>query len=359
MAKLTYHVFFEGTDGYARSKRSLTSFLHEIVVADGKISFKAIYDGCGTQHAHAHSIDSNGLFTHGLTSQVDHFIKQIRNKLINDLDAEMVINPVGFSRGGAAVFLLAERIHQLPKAMLNRITMNLGAFEPVPGNFIASAQTDTCNSTLTSNISDLSDCTQVIKMLAIYTNELLPHDGALLNKAVSNAHAPILPKYDPDTCAVEVDVISGCHKTAQALVMQGNDILFYDRSSFITFCRFKDFLESAGARFNLDRKRFYNIDGKIEFFDEPGFIGLYYQELLTELKNNYHHLFNVKPELPHLVRPMHNGNNILTNREAAYLNAHHKLLVNPAGIDDVSDVALRVEKVKCEPKLKSSACFVM
>jgi len=124
--------------------------------------------------------------------------------LLKENEEKICLNVFGFSRGGVAALLLAQKLKTIPR---DRLTINIAALEPVPGNFTTTVDYDLTfkkNKTISSAIYDLSDCNNVDRILLLYINEPMPDVVG---------HAPILPIL-PETCRSEIDVTPGCHKGA-------------------------------------------------------------------------------------------------------------------------------------------------
>lgn len=346
MPDLLLNVFFEGTDGHLDSKDSLTSLLFSKALADNKHSFKIGFNGCGTDNEQSRTYDFGGIFSYGLATQVNLVVARIRELLNSTEDAHLTVNTYGFSRGGAATFLLANKMQSLPLEIQKRVTINIATLEPVPGNLPATVALDIIGHSLTSQVGDISTC-PVKNLLVLYTNKLFPTFDSL-SKIVADAHAPILPSY-PLNCQVEIDVMQGCHKTAQFLLTSTNAIKFQSANALLTFFRVKQFFEQLGTQFDLDNYQF-QLHSHCYPETNDTMIALYERILHKEHTNST------------IYRPMHKDNKILTHysREKKYLNLHHKKLClsNNNNIDplDVGDIALMV--VETEPE-RPGYCLVM
>lgn len=364
MAELILSVYFDGTDGRVEHDNSLTSLFYNNTITDNVKTFKLCFNGCGTDNPYSTSFDFGGIFTYGLMKQVEAAVKQVKNLLsANENDNTLTVNMYGFSRGGAATFLLTKHLNNLPHGMLERLTINLVALEPVPGNLIKQVGFDVVGHTLTSHVWDLSNC-KINKMLVLYTNQLLPDFGNSLMKIVADAHAPILPNY-PESCEGTIDVLYGCHKSAQWLNISSQNVTFDDPSAFLAFCRIKSFLNECGTTFDFSQynyslecwkkikisgqNRSIKCDDKIE--DSPSCQIELYKEILQKLKCS---------SGADVQRPMHKGNSIITalGSNTEYLNAHHKQLVHggkrPA--NDNSDIAMFVQDIR--PELEMTSCSI-
>lgn len=344
MPNLLLTVFFDGTDGLIDNKDSLTSLLFNKTLADDKQSFKLGFNGCGALNQPSRSYDFGGLFTYGLATQVNIVASKARELLDSADEVNLTVNTYGFSRGGAATFLLANTLKSLTLSTKQQLTINIAALEPVPGNLPSLVKLDIVNHCLANQVGDISNC-PVKNMLVLYTNKLLPSYN-YLSKVVADAHAPILPSY-PTDCQVEIDVMQGCHKTAQFLLIAVDAIKFQSANALLTFFRIKQFFEQHGTQFD-----FSNLKFKLHSKDYP--------ETNETMIALYELILNKDHQDPTIFRPMHKDNIVLTHYcpENKYLNRHHKQLCLPYNTDrdNVEGIALIVAET--EPD-RPGSCLVM
>lgn len=241
---------------------SLANILHQLTVQDtNNISF--CLAGCGIRNPYMR--DLGGIFTWHLESQIDEMVKEIKMHLGKE---KTILNLYGFSRGGAGVFLLAKKLKDIDPEQLET---NILAFEPVPGNFIYNVYLDKLlglNLTLSSLISDLTDCKNLKSVQSFYTNEPLPDIAC---------HAPILPAL-PATCAHTADVLPGCHKNAELFNVRYDqatrkyNITPYNAQSGLAFHHIVEFLSRCGTKYDFSK---FNLDARLV---EPDFAPLLFKE---------------------------------------------------------------------------------
>lgn len=277
---------------------SLANVLHALTATDDERSSFCLH-GCGISNPYQR--DLGAIFTWNLAKQVKDLEKTIRRKL--DPLNPIVLNLYGFSRGAAGVYLLCQQLKDIP---VEQLQINLLAFEPVPGNFMRGTYVDKSlrlNQTLSSQISDLSDCQNIRNAYALFTCKPLPDIAC---------HGPILPVM-PQDCNHVVDVIPGCHKNAELFEFDFSGrqpkISPYNDQSAIAFHQVIDFLQKCGTRFELD---VYDLS-----------------KALTDkslLLDNYRmQMKRVEEEK----RDMHFGNKIITYKNSKgrdFLNLHHQAI---------------------------------
>lgn len=160
------------------------------VQTDHDTHYKVAIDGVGVTHG-----TPGMIWACGLSGQAAAVAKLIRR--FSESNLNVTVNCLGLSRGACGVMLLCKRIGKL-----KRVRVNALLFDPVPGNLVL---TGTMNCfTLASQCINLSRCTNLSRVLALYPYEPLP-DLAF--------HAPLIGKY-PKNCIVEEDVTLGCHQGA-------------------------------------------------------------------------------------------------------------------------------------------------
>src|SRR6185312_17424243 len=195
-------VYFNGTDesnDVPKEKEgfiSLAALLDHMTVKDDLNHHSICVNGCGIETEDIRDI--GGIFTFHLEKQVLKIAKHVEETIANS-DDKIILNVYGFSRGGAAAFLLCQKLKHISA---DHLTINIAALEPVPGNFITSVYGDLLlgtNSSLSAAVADLTDCNNIANMFVLFTNEPMPDIFC---------HAPILPAL-PINCKVEVDVTPG------------------------------------------------------------------------------------------------------------------------------------------------------
>ncbi|MGC1181801.1 hypothetical protein [Legionella sp.] len=169
---------------------------------DNQKSHSICLEGCGVNNNDLR--DLGVVFTFRLVNQIKQLENNIRERIKNGHE-KLRLNLYGFSRGGAAVFLLCQNLRDIS---FSKIEINAVSFEPVPGNFITGVYADSflgINYTLSSMVYDLSECKNIHNILVLFTNKPLPD---------SSCHAPILPAF-PRTANSQTEVLPGCHKGAE------------------------------------------------------------------------------------------------------------------------------------------------
>lgn len=149
------------------------------------------FDGCGVTHGLL-----GGIFGVGLEDHIEEVVDTVIDLLKQS--KKVVLNCVGHSRGGIAALLLAKRLAWIDARWLE---INAVLLDPVPGNYLITAQCDVMGISLANQAMDLSECQNLKQVLAIYCNE------PLLDII---AHAPLVPLYPPQ-CQVMEEVLPGDH----------------------------------------------------------------------------------------------------------------------------------------------------
>lgn len=238
------NVFINGTDEVAhdltqhRGITSLANLLNALVKKDSD-TLNICLNGCSIDNPY--SKDFGVIFTFNLEQQVNEVVEKVKEEIKKT--GSVKLNLYGFSRGGAAVFWICQKLKNIPKEQL---TIAASAFEPVPGNFMRGVYLDKLsgvNTTLSSQISDLSGCKNISRLQVLFTNEPLPDIAC---------HGPILPIL-PKNCYVEVDVTAGCHKGSELFMINNGRITPYNNESAISFHQVVDFLEEGGIQFDFSQ----------------------------------------------------------------------------------------------------------
>ena len=205
------------------------------------------------------------IFGHGLKKQC----RQTRDKvkqLVND-GKKVKLNCYGHSRGAIAALLLAKMLHSVAA---NSLEINLVFLDPAPGNFLTTGKLDIFSKTLAKQAIDLSKCSNLNRVLSLYTNELRQGIQAVESWLIT----PLLPKY-PANCLLEEDVIPGNHSDAQFILYYGpyrestsdaksesaldsksepelnQAMAFMNPQSLIAFSRITEFLLECGTEFTF------------------------------------------------------------------------------------------------------------
>lgn len=220
------------------------------VPCDGPV--KMAFDGCGVTN------DILGLlFGAGLDGQANLAVQVVERMLEQQEESTSNIDSglprekgvhvvaVGLSRGGMACMKLAQKLaEQFPnnnRKQQQPVTASMLLFDPVPGNAISTGFPWTA-----SWSQDLSQCHNLVRVLAMYPYEALP-DLAM--------HAPTLCRYNHNTTLVQEDVTLGCHQGSlmifRACPLPANP---YQRASNLSLRRVYDYLESEGVSLQLPRE---------------------------------------------------------------------------------------------------------
>lgn len=161
------------------------------------LHFKLIFDGCAVAYG-----TSGMLWGTGLDAQAD--LLRSRMTALRDIlgkEKRIILNLFGLSRGGVACFIAARKLAKWDPAELD---VNILAFDPVPGNFVATAKLDFFGLSNAWANMDLTKSAVVKTALLLYPYEALP---------TLAVHAPMIPKFSPTTSAC-YEVILGCHQGA-------------------------------------------------------------------------------------------------------------------------------------------------
>jgi len=289
-------VYFCGTDGVILHGYTQISIFASLTIGfdlsdhNGLIPtehkyYKFGFDGCGMTNG-----TMGAIFATGLKEQCELVEKAVSYFI--DQGFKVTLNCLGLSRGGMATIMLTKMLATIPKIHLE---MNILLFDPVPGNLILSGKVDLLNATLTNQCMDLSESTNLHRVLALYPYLPLP-DLAF--------HAPILPVY-PTHCEVEEDVTLGCHQGA----------LFFPNNleTQLSFLRIRTFLSECGTQF-LDI-----IDTDFPISEENCLNQIQVECTTPQPSIRYCH--------------SRDSATIVRRAEADYLNRHHCLLRKKLGLD--------------------------
>ena len=154
----------------------------------------------------------------GLADQVASVVERVRTLLQHHW--HLAVTVVGASRGAVAGLMLARALEEADLGE-GRIALHLCLIDPVPGNLIwVSRLLSPCKTTVTAACLDVSGCTCLRSVLALYPCEPL---------ADCACHAPVLPSY-PASCDVEEDATLGLHTDVVATAA-GDSWTRHDRLS--------------------------------------------------------------------------------------------------------------------------------
>ena len=161
---------------------------------NGMVHMKIRFHGCAIIRG------AMGLiFGAGLDDQCD-IVRARLMELISVHRCKVVLNLLGLSRGGVACFKLMSKLLKFDPETLD---VHLLSFDPVPGNFVASAKLDIFGITHAWGNMNLSKMPVLTSALVLYPYEPLP---------TLAVHAPMIPIFAPNVAVY--DVILGCHQGA-------------------------------------------------------------------------------------------------------------------------------------------------
>jgi len=293
---------------------SLAAVLHNITMTDNANRYSFCVDGSGINNTDIR--DFSVLFTFNLEKQVDQVAKKIKH-IIGISDDEVILNVYGFTRGGAAAFLLCKKLNNI---ISDWLTINVVCIDPIGGNLIATAKIDSLfnwNVTLTNQIADLSDCANLQNMLVLFTPQFT--DNPFIGES---AHYPVLPVY-PITCKTEVDVTPGLSNSADLskkvtafCVDHNGRMMAANDESVIVFHRVVEFMKQSGTLFQTnDVSLSENLLDMVTGENER--LHVIYHRLYAQ----YHVALETNA-----IRDMHLDNKIYLSENKSYLNVHHQRL---------------------------------
>jgi hypothetical protein len=336
---MIFNVYINGTNqsNELGSFTSLANVLHAMTVQnEGHASL--CLEGCGVNNSDPR--DMGAIFTFYLESQVNKVVEQI-NGIIQNSNDKLILNLYGFSRGGAAVFWMCKKLKNIDPS---RLEINVASLEPVPGNFIRASYIDNLSgagTTLSSQISDLSDCKNINNVLVLFTN--IPLDDIA-------CHGPVLPIL-PASAKTTVDVIPGCHANAQFYQRVLNGLDSDTPQSAISFHYIANFMRDCETQF--DFKRFTlstNLDLKnqqrLKAILSDQVKGIMRPEDRQRLEK---YLPKGEGDVFESKRSMHFYNEIITKPDNAYLNLMHKKLETNQDDVDNSNCILTVKDPSPRP----------
>ncbi len=303
------NVYINGTtepNGLEGHWVTLPNVLHELTIDQSSY--------CLPGHAVNNSDrrDCGGIFTFNLETQLDFLVTQIKERLKNKT-AKIILNIMGFGRGGAGAFWVCEKLKEFSP---HDLEINICALDPVPGNFVRVSYLDNISgfkTTLSGQIADLSACININKMLILFTNEPMQDIGFC---------APILP-IAPSQAKMIVDVIPGCHNNVQRYTLENNTLKSHTNYSIIAMYYVTNFLKTCGTKFNF---------AKFE-----------YEGLLNPTANIIPLLEFENTRIERKTRWMHFYNQINSKENKPYLNLLHKLSQINTSLDNLKGCALTIK----------------
>jgi hypothetical protein len=296
--KIILSVYFSGTGHPINHPECLASLLSDVTEVDAK-HLKMGFNGCQVDYGF-----SGMLFGTGLEEQC----KKVVEIIIPLLKAgkRIRLNAYGHSRGAIACLMLAKMLGHFDRDL---IEVNLALMDPVPGNFLTTAALDFTHRTLARQTMDVSQCRNLVNVLAIY-----PHTP-LLN---IEAHAPLIPQY-PAHCNVTEEIIPGCHAGAQKVDKRHHfHVNGANRGSDITLRLVSRFLAKLGTllRYLNPQSFSYRSDFDSYVLDD-------YNKSIRSQRDKA-----VRDKINHTSRECHAKSSlrIETNWPASYLTPTHKAL---------------------------------
>mmetsp|Transcript_108851 Transcript_108851/g.314325 ORF Transcript_108851/g.314325 Transcript_108851/m.314325 type:complete len:333 (+) Transcript_108851:114-1112(+) len=296
---VTLSVFMEGTANPMDAVTTQIAMFSrlcdaEALPSDGSMPpagaghYKVSFAGCGVTNGL-----TGTLFAAGLREQCGVVRKYVAACLAAGWSVK--INFVGLSRGGIGGLYLTQELHDMaPESVL----LNLLLFDPVPGNFVFMARFLDWANQMNANLAmDVSSSRILGRVLVLYPYEALPSIAV---------HAPLIASF-PKECAVEQDVILGCHQGA----------LFLRRApdTCLAFARIRDFLVECGSK--LDRGR-GNMVAQLDIPDK---------DLLRMLDQELQ-IIEPSTRISHAPTP---GTTIERFSAGVYLNRSHEALAQKLG----------------------------
>jgi hypothetical protein len=326
----TVSVYFNGTDDSKHIPEygnyvALAALLDQMTIKNND-NFSLCVEGCGIETQDIR--DLGIIFAFHLEKQVLKVAKQVED-MVKSNKEKIILNIYGFSRGGVAAFLLAQKLKHISADFL---TINIASFEPVPGNFIMGVYGDLLlgvGSTLSAAVADLTECKNIANALVLFTNQPLPDIAC---------HAPIFPAF-PATCSMDLDVTPGCHRGAVVFNKSGDSIGAANNESVIVFHRIVEFMKKCGTSF--DFKQFQLANNLVQDEKSSALLDMY-----NELARKTHTKDGGQK------RSMHLRNVLFTAKDKKrYLNRYHQQLCGVKQIND-GDCILSIEN--CNPQRMNS-----
>lgn len=323
---------YESNEIPSQGNISLATLLDHMTLTNMKDTFSICVNGYIMDSDDL--LDACGLFAFHLGNQVNTIANRVKT-LLESKEDSLVLNIYGFSRGGVAALLLCQKLKQIPS---ERLTINVASFEPVPGNYITTANYDIwldSKLTLSSEIADLTQCQNLVKALVLFTNQKLPE---------ITYHGAILPTF-PNTCQAEIDVTAGNHANAVNFYKKGQSVKPMNYESAAVFNRITDFLQQCGTQFDFNR---LELDHALVYSQESKS-----SQSNTKLLALYQHLTARTAVLDGAtIRSMHLSNSIFTaNTPKKYLNRYHQKLLQ--GESKGEDYLLSLSKYQPSPIQKA------
>lgn len=291
--------FFDACDHY-----DITEMLAE---PDPNLqAFKMGFDGCGYAYGPPGTI-----WAVGLGSQCQVVVARVQWLL--QTRRHVTVVALGLSRGGVAALMLAKRLGGFDP---ERLSVQLCAFDPVPGNLVcASRYIDLLGLNAANCVLDCSGCRTLRRVLALYPHEPLP-DLAF--------HAPIFPRYpSSDWCEIEEDAVLGCHQGALYPHKHVHPQL--RTACKASYIRIRAFLRECGVRLSASPARDDDDALRRECLQE------YVAELAVEAPTY---------RIAHSSDAECDGcGAVLRHRRGVFLNQHHRQLVAESSTCDLRQLA--------------------
>lgn len=225
-------VFFNCSGAGIESETSLINFLYRHIDKNDSSQKAEVYNGCGITHG-----IPGMLFGTGLNRPVRDVIDMVEQEIANGHTVR--INAIGHSRGACAAQLLALQLRTVSPELL---TINLILIDPVPGNYIPTANIDGLDISIASKTWDLRECKNLVNVSLFYAcTRLHPILNAL-------PVAPSLSLY-PETTCVNRELLPDHHDNLGDISSHEFDYIKCTKSSFIIACVTYELFTSWGSVF--------------------------------------------------------------------------------------------------------------
>lgn len=279
-------VFFSGTGFGIDEQHYLAAKLYSHV-DEARDQIAIGFNGCEVDYG-----CRGMLFGTGLDQQCSSVISKVMEQI--KAGHTVTLNIYGHSRGGIAALMLAKQLSHVDPASLE---INLGLLDPVPGNLVTTSTLDPFKISLANKTMDLTDCTPLRSVLALYPYQPLPSIAC---------HAPLFPDY-PEQSKVEVEVIPGCHAAAEAIGSRPE--------SRIAALRFYQFFKKRGTKFSSS---LYFCDIGASALDDEGNINFLLQKSYRKANQRF--------GSDGVIRSGHSSSGVILKAkqgEYSFFNKHH------------------------------------
>jgi hypothetical protein len=298
----TLCVYFGGTSSSYAARSTQIEAFGQWTQEDSRQQ-KLLFDGCGAAYGLFGS-----LFAFGLSSQVQQVVEKCEEMMEGEGEEKtesVRVIAVGLSRGGCACYLLAR---ELQRRFGGDVSLSCLVFDPVPGNGIVSSSFDFFCFSLAGQTMDLRDCTCLTRVVALYP--YLPLPDHLL-------HAPVFPLYPP-SCAVEEEVILGCHQGAVY------SYSLHDLERRLSFFLIHRYLTESGVRFAEGSCPFSGVPVTLEELLNDLDLTVASEKFVQEQRDQGH-LVTVRGESVRHTHTSRDGGVIIRKRNVAdYVNKWHR-----------------------------------